>query len=323
MTNSWLIHDNSCIKIILCTLLCIISHNLSAQDSLAFTHFMDMPGRSYSQGGACYGKYLFVGMGGNRQMDVYDLERKVQVGTMSTGCTDARCHANTLNFGSRRYKQDDEFPLLYVSSGSTTSQDSETSNVYVYRIERQSRQSQKDTIANFHCSLVQTISFTGLGDWVECSVDADHDSLWVATWMNGKRAFLPYAVPDAHQSKVTLTMTEEAREHAILVDNIRVLGHPQGQFCKDGHIYIPAGMPGEVPYLAMVSLAQRNYDYVVNLYEVDGFDKHLHRGNDWEQEYIFSYDGDYYLGFRHFIYRLNLDKVKEANYFWCRYRATH
>lgn len=284
----------------------------------AFEQFMEMTGRTYSQGGACYGNHLFVGIGGNKEMDVYDLEKKELVGVMKVNGADPVSHANTLNFGPQFYAKNDEFPVLYVSTGERTTNVPRATAEYVYRIEHKTN---RDGSQSYTANLVQTIILVGFSGWVECVVDCENAHLWVATSYNKKRVFMKYQLPDVHQAKVMLNVADALE--TIEVDDIPVLVHQQGYLCRDGHIYFPTGMPGEVHYWVSVNLETKAYDYIVNLFEVEGFDKHTHLGNAWEPEYLFYYQGDCYMGFRHFIYKMDLELVKQANYFYHRYMITH
>lgn len=282
----------------------------------AFTKFMEFQGRGSSQGAACYGDYLFVGIRGNRTIDVYNLGNKSMVGTISVPGAHPRCHANTLNFGTQYYKEGDEFPLLYISSGERLDDSIDLSSVFVYRIEKKTGPNGK---ISFQASLVQTIDLVNFYTWTECITDRTDQSLWIRCVRDRKMTFLKYPEPDAHKTHVTFTPTDAEIIDTIQVNGIKALLHIQGMLCEDGYITYATGMPYEVPYWAAINLKSKDYEFLVDLYEVDGFDKHTHRGLQWEPEYVFSYKGDYYLGFRKFIYKMDLDKVKNANYYYHRY----
>lgn len=288
--------------------------------SSAFTKFMEFKGRGSSQGAACYGDYLFVGIGGNRTIDVYSLETKSFVCTISVPNPHPKCHANTLNFGTQFYKKGDEFPLLYICSGYRLDEENDISNVFAYRLEKSISQEGK---ASFHATLVQTIDLKGFRNWTESIADNADKAIWIRYSRDGKMIFLKYPEPDTHKTHVSFSPTDPEILDTIQVDNIRALRHIQGMLCADGYITYPTGMPTEVPYWSAISLKTKAYEYLVNLYEVEGFDKHTHYGLDWEPEYVFTYKGDYYLGFRKFIYKMDLGKVKQANFFFHRYRLEH
>lgn len=286
----------------------------------AFELFMQFQGRGSSQGGACYGKYLFVGIAGNRTLDVYDLEEKCGLGAISMPGAHPSCHANTLNFGNLFYKVGDEFPLLYVSSGGSFEPGLDIAPVYVYRLQRGMNAKGKTT---FQATLVQTIGLSGFHDWAECITDNDASALWVKSTRGNKLIFLKYPVPAPDQRQVLLTPRDTIVQDSIFVDDIPALCHIQGMLCHDGYIYYATGMPGEPHFWAAINLEMHAYEYIVNLYEVDGFDSRTHRGNAWEPEYLFYYQDDYYIGFRPSIYKMNLEPIKRSNYFFNRYRLTH
>lgn len=284
--------------------------------SSAFTKFMEFQGRGSSQGAACYGDYLFVGNRGNRTIDVYDLAQRSSVGSISVPGSHPHCHANTLNFGTQFYQKGDEFPLLYISSGERLDEAIDQSNIFVYRIEKYITPSKQ---ISFRASLVQTIDLVNFYTWTECITSREDSSLWIRCVRNGKMTFLKYPEPEAAKQHVTFTPTDPEIVDSIQVNGIKALLHIQGMLCEDGYITYATGMPYEVPYWAAINLQSKNYEYLVNLYEVEGFDKHTHRGLQWEPEYVFTYKGDYYLGFRKFIYKMDIEKVKQANYYYHRY----
>lgn len=282
-----------------------------------FELFMEFPGRGSSQGGACYDKYLFVGIGGNSLLDVYDLEHKKRVDVVKMPGAHPTCHANTINFGSRYYQEGDDFPLLYVSSGNRRNPKEDLSNTYVYRLKK--TVIQKDSL-KFTAELVQTIGLSGFHGWSEFMTDIEHDAVWVRGSNDKTLTFYKYPVPDSHQKYVVLTPTDDSILDTIQVPCIKSIIHNQGYFCKDGYIYCASGMPRETPYWVAINMELHDYEYVVNLYEVPGFDKHTHRGNRWEPEYLFFYNGDYFMGFRHSVYKIDLEPLKASNYFYHRYK---
>lgn len=293
-----------------------VADSLGVLKNTAFTKFMEFQGRGSSQGAACYGDYLFVGNVTNKVVDVYDLVQKCFICSISMPGSHPRFHANTLNFGTQFYQESDEFPLLYICSGYRLDETKDISNVFVYRLEKKCAEKMK---ISFHASLVQIIDLEGFKIWTESITDNESNALWIRCTRNHKMTFLKYPQPDAHKSHVTLTPNDLEILDTIQVDDIKALIHIQGMLCEDGYITYATGMPYEVPYWAAINLQSKNYEYLVNLYEVEGFDKHTHRGLQWEPEYVFTYKGDYYLGFRKFIYKMDIEKVRQANYYYHRY----
>ena len=283
----------------------------------AYEKYMDLEKPKASvQGGACFGGYLFVGHDRNLYMDVYDMSSRMYVCSMSMHTPEPknRCHANTINFGIQYYKKGDEFPLLYVSSGYTISNTDDKSNVYVYRI---SKNIVRDDSIVFRSELVQTISVIG-ASWSECVTDNEHNAMWINYEGKGNSSFLKYHVPDGHPKNVLINPLETSALDPIITNNFKILKHNQGILCHDGYIFMPFGVPAwrEEPYLTIIDLGKKDYAYIVNLYDLEMFDRRNLRDNTWEPEFFFFYDGDYFMGYRSAIYKLNIDLVKESNFFY-------
>jgi len=285
--------------------------------SFAFTKYMEFQGRGSSQGGACYGDYLFVGNQGNGVIDVYDLDKKTSVCSISVPGSHPRCHANTLNFGTQFYQKGDEFPMLYISSGERLDETKDLSNVFVYRLQKSIDQAGK---ISFRATLVQTIDLVNFYTWTECITDRADNAFWIRCVRGNKMAFLKYAAPDAHKAHVTLTPTDPEIIDTVQVNPIKALEHIQGMMCEEGYITYVTGMPSELHCWAAINTQTKDYEYIVNYVEVDGFDRQIHRDLYAEPEFVFTYKGDYFIGFRKFIYKMDLDKVKQANYFYNRYK---
>lgn len=300
--------------ILLFLLLCPL--RLSSQVGLE--HYMSFVGRGSSQGADCYDRYLFVGNQDNRVMDVYDLEDKCLVGHINISGSAPRCHANNVNFGAKFYQEGDEFPLLYVSSGYITNQEENTSDVYVYRIKKGLDKQGKE---KFSATKVQTITLKEFNGWTDCICDNAQDALWIRYNHGGKPTYLKYAMPNPHLANVSLSPNDVAIHDSIVVERIGAIKTIQGSICRDGYIIYPAGHTCETPYFVAINQTARDYEYIVNLYDVEGFDARSHSGVWWEPEYIFFYRGDYYLGFRKSIYKMDIALVKQSNFFYNRFKA--
>jgi len=285
----------------------------------AIEFYMSLNGRTHVQGGANHGRYLFVGHHGNKQIDVYDLEDKCYLDKINIKGSSSKCHANTINFGTRYYKPEDEFPLLYVSSGYCVDSAQSLSVVYVYRIQKNT-----DSIGNlmFSATQIQLIELMNFGTWTECICDNEHNALWIRCVLNKKRTFLKYNVPEANIKNVHIDRLFETPLDTIQVDQIPALKNAQGHLCKDGYIYFPVGVPNQVPFWVAVNLNTHEYEYIVDLYEVEGYDSASHRGINWEQEFFFFYNNEYYIGYHKHIQKVNLERLKEANYYFHRYMFT-
>lgn len=294
-----------------------INDSISFQTNVrekAFEKYMDLTkSRGNVQGGASFGNYLFVGYHGNRAMDIYDLSNRTFICSMPMQTPEPRskCHANTINFGSRYYKQGDEFPLLYVSSGYSISNSEDRSNVFVYRL---SKTMNHDDSFVFKSELVQTISVLGSGGWTECVTDIDHDALW----FRYKRCILKYQVPDVRLKDFDLNLRETPAMDTVIFRDFKILMHCQGMLCHEGNIYLPSGVPswGEEPYLSIVNLEKKDYTHIINLVDLEMINRSALWDNTWEPEFFFVFDGDYFIGYRRSVYKLNMELVKKENYFY-------
>ena len=295
----------------------IAQSDISVDKVKAYEKYMELVKPKASvQGGACFGNYLFVGHDRNGFMDVYDMSSRLFVCsmTMQTPEPKNRCHANTINFGNQYYKKGDEFPLLYVSSGYPISDAEAQSNVFVYRICRNAFR--EDSIF-FRSELVQTISILG-ATWAECITDNQHDAMWINFEGWGSSCFLKYPVPDILEKQYLLNPLEMAALDTITVQTYRIFKHNQGLLCHEDCIYCPYGVPAwnEEPYLSIIDLEKKDYTHIVNLFDLEMYNPLKLRDNTWEPEFFFEYCGDYFLGYRSAVYRLKMDLVKEANYFY-------
>lgn len=284
----------------------------------AFEKYMELVKPKASvQGGACWGDYLFVGHDQNSYMDVYDLTEKEYVCKMSMNTPEPKfkCHSNTINFGDQFYKKGDEFPLLYVSSGYSISREVDLANVYVYRLTKMVIK--EDSIV-FNSDLVQTISIEGCYGWSECILDNEHDAIWIRYDRHKHRTFLKYSLPDIKKKEVFIDPQQTVALDTIVVRDFNVIKHNQGFLCHEGNIYFPIGVPawGEEPYLGIINLDKKDYEYIVNLYDLEMYNPLNLRDNIWEPEFFFVYKDDYFIGYRSAIYKLNMDLVKQSNFFY-------
>jgi len=290
----------------------------STLKEIAFEKYMDLQiPKASVQGGACWDDYLFVGHDRNSYMDIYDLTTKEFVCSMTLLTPDpvSRCHANTINFGGHYYKVGDEFPLLYVSSGYSISNEVDQCNTYVYRITKSVLQ--KDSIA-FQSDLVQTISVIDCGGWSESILDNEHNVMWIRYDRFNDRCYLKYPIPDIEQKNIILNPQLNPAVDTIMTKDFNVLGHNQGYLCHNGYFYFPAGVPawGEEPYLGIINLDKKDYEYIVNLYDLEMYNPLNLRDNTWEPEFFFTYKGDFFMGYRSSVYKLNMDLVKKSNFFY-------
>lgn len=190
---------------------------------------------SSNQGAACYGKYLFQCHNTNDVIDVFNLDTKTKIQTI-TLAKDTKHHCNNANFGAEFAAVTDEFPLLYISQEHVNRH-----RCLVYRI--------TGSEGSWGASLVQTITFPTPSDdflWYPNSlIDTQNKKLIVAglgnnPWSPNKDNILRYkvfALPLLAEGNVTLDI-------ANIVDSIEVKYYStcQGGFVFNNKIYEVFGM---------------------------------------------------------------------------------
>jgi hypothetical protein len=170
----------------------------------------------------------------------------------------------------------------------------------------------------FNSDLVQTISIVGCYGWSECILDNEHDAIWIRYDRHKHRTFLKYSVPDICKKEIYIDPQKTTALDTIVVRDFNVIKHNQGFLCHEGNIYFPIGVPawGEEPYLGIINLQKKDYEYIVNLYDLEMYNPLNLRDFDWEPEFFFVYKDDYFMGYRNAVYQLNMDLVKKSNYFY-------
>jgi hypothetical protein len=190
---------------------------------------------SSNQGAACYGKYLFQCHNTNDVIDVFNLDTKTKIQTI-TLTKDTKHHCNNANFGAEFASVTDDFPLLYISQ-----EHADRHRCLVYRI--------TGSEGSWGASLVQTITFPTPSDdflWYPNSlIDTQNKKLIVAglgnnPWSPNKDNILRYkvfALPLLAEGNVTLDI-------ANIVDSIEVKYYStcQGGFVFNNKIYEVFGM---------------------------------------------------------------------------------
>lgn len=132
------------------------------EDSIDYEEIMSLSEiRPSPQGGDCWGDYFFQFVAGNYSVRVYNLatrtlDQTVKMASSMRGFV-SNCHCNTVCFGSEYYDPNDDFPLIYVSTGYAAGG---YTGALVYRITQQQ--------GSFRFTLVQTIRFpVDQSSWTE------------------------------------------------------------------------------------------------------------------------------------------------------------
>ena len=240
------------------------------------------------QGAACFDKYLFQGYGSNSRFEVYNLETKEHLGKIDIfdPKPNSKIHVNTLCFGNQRISPDDYFPVLYVSSGYTTSIDGyQCSYIYVYRI-------LKDDNENFNVKLVQTITLK-YNSWTEGIPDNDNNLLWIKYQPNGTYAYASLKMPKVEDGDITLTESDIINSFSFVQP---FKSSNQGHIYHDNKILLVSGTYPHIEKLAfiMINTLTGKQELVVDLNEI---------GLSDEPESIFFYKECLMIGYRDIIYK--------------------
>lgn len=191
---------------------------------------------SSRQGAACFGKYLFQFHDSNDTIDIFDMEKKSKIQTISLTAV-STYHCNNANFGNEYHTSGDDFPLLYVSQENAAQH-----KCLVYRVTGTEG-------AWGGVTLVQTITFpTPSSDFLwypNCMIDTQNSKLIIAglgnnPFTNGTDNIIRYkvfALPKLSDGDVTLDV-------ANCEDSIEVKYYStcQGGFIFNNKIYQVFGM---------------------------------------------------------------------------------
>jgi hypothetical protein len=234
------------------------------------------------QGCACYGDYLFEGVGDEAKLYIYKMPSGAAISNSPIsfeGYPIANTHANTMSFSNQFYQQGDEFPLLYISSGFGEGTP-KTFHVYGVRIQRNNN--------NFSAAIVKTIAFTGTGGWMEFMC-ADSKA-WIKYQATDGWKWLCIDMPALNNSStidmdsLTPNFTTEAFS-----------SYCQGHMYYNKKIYVPEGYGR-----ATLHVIDTNTGITVTKVDL-GL---IYTG---ESEGIFIYDNHFYIMFRGIVYKMYFD----------------
>lgn len=227
-----------------------------------------------SQGGDCWGDYFFQFGANYNKVQVYNLALHSLVQTIyiqdgQKGFV-PNCHANTVCFGKEYYTPEDQFPLIYVSTGFASVG---YSGVLVYRIVKNAR-------GSFSISLVQTLKFPTMGSsWTEFITAGDYAYLFYP----GER-MVYIKMPALKEGDRIIDPTEamESYQFPLLPD---WMGSPRGQGClfHQGRVIYVAGLSQGFSGLIVMNLEQCEHERIFN------FKKN---GLNSEPECVFVWQGD-------------------------------
>lgn len=187
------------------------------------------------QGATCFDKFLFQFHDTNNAIDIFDMEKKSKIQTISLTAV-STYHCNNANFGNEYHTSGDAFPLLYVSQENAAQH-----KCLVYRV--------TGTEGAWSVTLVQTITFpTPSSDFLwypNCMIDTQNSKLIIAglgnnPFSNGTDNIIRYkvfALPKLSEGDVTLDVAdcEDSTE-------VKYYSTTQGGFALNNKIYQVFGM---------------------------------------------------------------------------------
>ena len=272
----------------------------------SYSKYMNIsPTYGTGQGGACYDKYYFQGYQNNAAIGIYDLEKKTSLGKIDIKdpTPSSKIHANTLNFGSQRYDENDFFPLLYVSSGYTQIVNGNIlSFIYVYRITKENNTKGDEM---FGISLVQTISLKGFDHWTEGILDNDNFRLWIkyaANGASGPDRYASFIMPPKDMHNVEILQKDYLVDFSI--DSQPFTSSNQGHLYYKDRILLVSGTTPATQKLAfiVINTITRTREYVIDLAEIGLRD---------EPENVFFYRDQLMIGYRNSIYKFNIKNIHD------------
>ena len=208
------------------------------------------------QGGACWNDFFIQFTADNGIIWIFNLKEKklIQKCTLlenNRGFV-SNCHCNSVCFGSSYFKEGDEFPLLYVSTGYAS--DGYT-GALVYRVIRD-----KD---KFSFSPVQTIRLPVLKSfWTEFIPDGDYCYVCYTS----DTIVYKMRLPSVNDGDVILDGSKDAIEVFQFPPQPEEIksSRNQGRMFHNGKIIYPSGVPGagEASILFILDLKTRTYEHI-------------------------------------------------------------
>lgn len=261
--------------------------------------YMSLSAGSYGQGSAVYGDYFVRGYsveGGKIQ--IYSLTDRTLVQTITLPTfPNTHYHANTISFGSAKYSEEDDFPILYICSNSTDTASSSTSEVYAVRI--------SGARGNYVVTLVQTINidFGIKNGWTEFVCDPINNRAWICG--TGVKTFICVALPNISDAAVTIdantAVIDSFDVNLPLKIGTSVKSSGQGMFFYHNRIYWASGVPYreeegvDAAYVMVVNTLTHCIETVVSL---------KNYGLTEEPEGCFVWNEEFYVAYRTHLYKL-------------------
>lgn len=247
---------------------------------------------SSCQGADCHGNLLCQYRVDHTALDIYDLNQKCYVATITLSSLGSAFHCNNADFSNTYYNNTDEFPLLYSSQ-----QGKNARCILVDRIYK--------TGEEFHLETIQRIDIPyeidiPLQYSPDALIDKDKNCLYVYTGGTIPLTdfyIYKFRLPSPSEGNVRLTKEDILSEWVIE-------GCPayykQGGMVKDGVLYIMEGVPGwNTDNIIRIININKNTFTLINLTELLNV--------KWEAEDIFLHDDCFFIASnKSGIYRIDI-----------------
>lgn len=218
----------------------------------AVEFYMNQGGvKTSMQGGDTYNGYFFQFQDKNAHVFVYDLVKKELIQTIDLP-KDSRYHCNNASFSRVFYEEGDEYPLLYVGNGNSSS----FNQVQVYRIRRTDGLFDFEKVQEFVLPQATPDNYLYATDAI---IDNYGKYMYVASKgiTNAVKVarICKYKLPDPHVNQMF------ALSEKCIVDSFSMphLDHRQGGTIVGNKLFFVAGVPhwGTTPELVVVDLKKR------------------------------------------------------------------
>lgn len=232
------------------------------------------------QGGDTYNGFFFQFQDKNANVFIYDLERKELIQSVPLP-QDSRYHCNNASFSRVFYEEGDEYPLLYVGNGNSSS----FNQVIVYRISRTNDLFYFEKVQEFVLPQATPDNYLYATDAI---IDNYGKYMYVASKgiTNAIKVarICKYKLPDPHFSQ-KFELSEKC-----IVDSFSMphLDHRQGGTIVGNKLYFVAGVPhwGTTPELVVIDLEKRKSLQRIDLRKF---------GYNIEPEDIFLYKNTFFI----------------------------
>lgn len=256
------------------------------------------------QSAACYGDYAFFFSMKMIDVRVFNMRTYQRIYTLKQDPLGAGTiyHCNQACFGTKKYSEEDPFPLLYISQFQNSKN---RCFITVFRVLPTSGGVNQEYTA-FAFERIQTIFFPVATDEnclnnVNAVIDSDHHFIYTYSRNNNSAAenfrkckISKFNIPDPlESSSVYLSDSDILDSYFIPTEAANM----QGGAYHDGLLYIGRGSPAaKYVELHVVDLANKRLWFSVDL---------LNNGFSWEPEGAFFYKEDLYIGASSRIFRFS------------------